>query len=312
MFITIAICTWNRAELLEKTLAQLCNMSIPEQVELEVLVVNNNSTDRTDDVINKYIKKLPLKKIFESKPGLSNARNAAVRNAAGEYILWTDDDVLVDQNWLKAYIRAFIKWPEASVFGGPIEPWFEGTPPKWLQRGWKYIAEAFAVRDLGGKSISLSVENKKLPYGANFAIRTAEQIHFLYDPNLGLKHGETILGEETKVISDILNAGFSGRWVPEARVKHWLPISRQTIKYLKTYYIGHGKTVNGLETNIDLKEIFGYPRWAIRKIFELYVSFFFKRVFFPPNIWLPVFIELNVLLGRLKYIRQQNKTKEIG
>ncbi len=142
MRITIAICTWNRAYLLSNTFAQMHKMLIPHGLKWELLVVNNNCTDHTDEVIASFSAKLPIRRIFEPTPGLSNARNAAVRAATGDYIIWTDDDVLVNEFWLSAYAEAFQRWPDAAVFGGPVTPWFADTPPKWITEAWPLVASA--------------------------------------------------------------------------------------------------------------------------------------------------------------------------
>src|SRR5213593_3681732 len=119
MDLTVAICTWNRWRLLHQALEQMTKLVIPHDVEWELLVVNNNCTDATDRVIEEFASRLPLRRLFEPKPGLSNARNAAVREARGEYILWTDDDTQVDEHWVATYVRAFQQWPNAAFFGGP-------------------------------------------------------------------------------------------------------------------------------------------------------------------------------------------------
>src|SRR2546428_5053798 len=134
MLITIAICTWNRCALLHQALEQMTRLQIPPGIEWELLVVNNNCTDATDEVIAAYSTTLPIQRVFEPNPGLSNARNAAVREARGEYILWSDDDVVVDEHWLAAYVRAFHTRSEGVFFGGPVRPWFSVPPPAWLRR----------------------------------------------------------------------------------------------------------------------------------------------------------------------------------
>ena len=122
MLLTIAICTWNRSVLLRQALAQMTSLVIPPGVDLEVIVVNNNSTDDTDTVIDTFSGQLPIRRLFEPKPGLSNARNTAVSHARGAYVLWTDDDVLVDPNWVSGYADAFRAFPRGVVYGGPILP----------------------------------------------------------------------------------------------------------------------------------------------------------------------------------------------
>ena len=168
MRFTVAICTWNRAPLLSRVLDRLARIHHPTG-GWEVVVVNNGSTDDTDHVLDVFADRLPLRRAFEQAAGLSHARNCAVRHTTGDYIAWTDDDVLVDADWLSAYERAIERHPEAAVFGGPVRPCFEGAPPPWLLTGWNEISEAFAARDLGDEPVEL--RDGALPYGANFVVR---------------------------------------------------------------------------------------------------------------------------------------------
>lgn len=169
MKFTVAICTWNRASLLSRVLTQLARIHHPA-CAWEVVVVNNNSTDDTERVLDAFAGRLALRPVFEHRPGLSHARNAAVGQATGDYIVWTDDDALVDVSWLAAYRRAVERRPEAAVFGGPVRPQFEGTPPPWLSAAWLDIQAAFATRDLGAEPFELDIAGE-LPYGANFVVR---------------------------------------------------------------------------------------------------------------------------------------------
>ena len=95
MFPTIAICTFNRAESLRRTLRSLAALRIPDHFDWEIVVVNNNCTDHTDHVIASFSDWLPVRREFELQRGLSWARNRAVHAAKGNYIVWIDDDVLV-------------------------------------------------------------------------------------------------------------------------------------------------------------------------------------------------------------------------
>ncbi len=106
MSTTIAICTYNRSSLLDKTFAQLRHLDVAGCGEWEILVVNNNCSDDTDAVIQRHSDVLPLRRLSEPRPGKSYAANLAVQEARGDVILWIDDDVLVDPGWLGAYVRA--------------------------------------------------------------------------------------------------------------------------------------------------------------------------------------------------------------
>ena len=214
------------------------NPRIPEGVEWELLVVNNNCTDNTDEVIEKHSSTLPVRRLFEPKQGHCHARNCAVDAAQGEFVVWTDDDVIVDCNWISTYIDAFERHPKVDFFGGTIEPWFEGHPPKWLVETLDCVGSAFAVQDPGDEERDCS--SGSLPFGANFAIRTSIQRAHKYDVALGRKGSGMLSGDETAVLNAILTEGHTGRWVPSAKVKHFIPKERQNVGYLRRYYEGHG------------------------------------------------------------------------
>src|ERR1700722_17754963 len=127
MLVTVAICTWNRAKLLDQTLAGMRRLHILAGHTWELLVVNNDSTDHTDEVIEKHSSDLPIRKLLEKRQGLSNARNCVLAHTRGDLLLWTDDDVLVEPDWLNAYVETALQNPNAVFFGGTVEPWFE-TP----------------------------------------------------------------------------------------------------------------------------------------------------------------------------------------
>src|SRR5262249_13221390 len=157
MFVTVAICTFNRAESLRRTLESIAAMRMPSEVTWELVIVNNNSTDHTDEVINQYLNRLPLRREFEPRPGKSNAGNRVIDTAKGEYILWTDDDVIVEPGWLCAYVKAFRRWPEAAVFGGRIIPRYEPPVAGWVAEAEALLRGPYAVRDFGNDTHTLSV-----------------------------------------------------------------------------------------------------------------------------------------------------------
>lgn len=239
MHVTVAICTWNRCELLRQTLERIASaLVVPPGLAWELLVVNNHSTDDTDRVIEQFAARLPLRRLHEPRQGLAHARNRALAEARGEYLVWTDDDVLVDARWLQAYQRAFTRRPDAAVFGGPVEPWFPAGPPAWLAEVWAQVCSTYAVRDLGPEEVPLSGE--RLPFGANMAVRTREQRRVPFDAQLGHCADDRVGGEETRALRRILAEGATGWWVPEARVRHCIPEERQTLGYLRSYYRGRG------------------------------------------------------------------------
>ena len=114
------------------------------------MIVNNGCTDHTDVVIESFADRLPIRRELEPQRGHASVRNRAVDAAKGDYIVWTDDDVVVDSGWLAAYVEAFRRWPEAVVFGGPVIPRYESPTPKWFTESQAVIAPMVALRGWAG------------------------------------------------------------------------------------------------------------------------------------------------------------------
>ncbi|WP_197231704.1 glycosyltransferase [Novipirellula artificiosorum] len=236
----MAICTWNRSRLLRRTLERLCEINTDGRFSWELILVNNHSTDDTAQVIDDFSGLLPIVSLFEPVQGLTPCRNRAVAEASGDYVVWTDNDVLVCKNWLVSYVDAFEAEPEVAFFGGAIEPWFEPPGrPEWIESTWEKCKPVYAARDIGETPVDLTED--RLPYGANFAIRTDFQRVYLYDPMLGRVRSAMIGGEETHVLEQIARAGGKGRWVPNAKVQHIVPADRATERYIRSYYVGQGQ-----------------------------------------------------------------------
>ena len=285
MFVTIAICTFNRAESLRRTLNSLTVMQVPT-IDLEVIVVNNNCSDHTDATIEAFSKRLPIRREFEKEPGLSNARNRAVDAAKGDYIVWTDDDVIVKPGWLAGYGEAFRRHPEAAVFGGPITPRYQTPVVSWVKEGEPVLGGPYAIRNFGDDPLPLSIADGRLPYGANFAVRTSEQRMFRYDPNLGPGPNTRRGGDEVDLIERMLRTGVFGYWVPTAQVEHYIGHDRQTIQYLVRHFADRGEAEALLQRNHNELRWFGVPRWMLRRLVEEWYRYHIHRLISPPIVWL--------------------------
>jgi len=307
MDVTVAICTRNRARSLDRTLESLTQMRIADGLSWEVVVVNNNSTDDTDSVIGNYAKLLPIRGEFEAKPGHSNARNRAVAAAKGAYIVWTDDDVIVDPEWLAAYVAAFRRWPDAVLFGGKVLPDLAEPVPAWLKESWHIVAGAFALRDFGEQPLPLTLDGRRIPFGASFAICAEEQRAHPYNPELGLAPGRPVLGEETAVMEAILLGGKKGYWVPEAKLRHCIPQQRQTMQYLGNFYTALGRGNAYRDRDSKPARLFGVPRWLWWRILRSGWQYHWHRLTSRPAVWMEYYAGYMVDRGALEYWRRRHQ-----
>jgi glycosyltransferase involved in cell wall biosynthesis len=263
MNVTVAICTWNRADLLRKTLESMTSLAVPSNCEWELIVVNNASTDSTKSVLNAFSHRLPLRPVFEPRQGHSNARNRAVAEANGDLLIWTDDDVLVDSRWLAEHWRAFRANRHIAYFAGPIEPWFESNPPRWFQRHLHELSGVVVCVDHGSEMRPLK-RNESL-FGANLAVRRDVAAKFPFNSTLGRMKDALTGGDDSDFIDRLADGGLEGMWVPLARVKHFVPRSRTNANYVNRWFRDAGRTAVRRYAPMDGPRFRGVPRWVWRK-----------------------------------------------
>jgi Glycosyl transferase family 2 len=296
---TIAICTWNRSSSLRETLSSLEKLKVPSGIDLEILIINNNCSDDTNNVVEEFRSSLPLRLIRETRQGHSHARNCAATAARGDYILWTDDDVLVSREWLDAYVKAVRRRPNGALFGGPIHLELCGTPPQWFTKllVLQSFASIFAYRNFGASSIRLDFKEGILPYGANYCIRTREQKCFRYNPRLGRSKKNHVRGEEADVIKALLATGAEGWWVPEAAVRHIIPTNLQTRGYLRRYFVGVGQTYARRSQASDDTSLLHALPWLARAI-KWEVLYHITQTSYQPEIWFERLKTASICWGR--------------
>lgn len=303
MIISVTICTWNRALLLDQTLTAMRGLHIPDGVDWELLIVNNACTDNTDEIVAKHARSLPIRLIHESTPGKSHAANRAVDESRGELILWTDDDVLVDADWLLSYVSAAKKFPDVAFYGGSIDPWFEITPPSWIKNNIDVLELVYAIR-------RAEIEVKYLSqgewvWGANMAVRRSIHQQFPFDVRIGPCGSNQVRGEEVFLQQKLVGAGYRGAMVGGARVRHYIPAERLCRKYVGGWFRGDGRSSARLEGPQDCVHFMGFPRYALRKYLATRLDH--ARQFPGSRRWVETFTASAQIEGFLLEAREQHR-----
>jgi glucosyl-dolichyl phosphate glucuronosyltransferase len=274
---SIVIATHNRAVELRQTLDSLARLRTAD--DWEVLVVDNNSTDDTREVITTHAKTFPapLQYLFETQPGRSPALNAGIRAARGRIIATTDDDVRVPADWLDQ-AGAALDALGCDYVGGRVLPIWNGPRPGWLpERSGRHWA-VIALLDYGPESIEFGA---RMPLGVNMAFRRSVFDRAgLWNPGVGRRAG-TLLGQEVREwCVRARTAGLRGCYAPAMIVEHVIPAARLTKKYFRRWYYWRGAArailfaQSGLDpetpqqTTLDftrVPQIFGVPRYLYRK-----------------------------------------------
>jgi len=133
--ITVIVCTYNRCQSLAKALDSIIAQIVPEPIGWEILVVDNNSSDQTRDVVEDFCLRYPrrFRYLLERQQGKSYALNAGIREARGDILAFTDDDVTVEPTWLNSLTSA-LHGSEWAGVGGRVLPDRNFSSPRWIPR----------------------------------------------------------------------------------------------------------------------------------------------------------------------------------
>lgn len=118
--ISVVVVTFNRAEMLKEILS-----SLAEQIRCpdEVIIVDNNSTDNTKEIVDSFRGSINIIYVLERGVSIASARNAGVKMASGDIVAFTDDDCVADKEWLYYLEMNFLRDPSIGMVGGEILPY---------------------------------------------------------------------------------------------------------------------------------------------------------------------------------------------
>lgn len=133
MYTSIIIPTYNRSDVIIRSLETWTKQTIPTS-EFEVIVVDNNSSDNSAELIKEYIKPFSnFHYLFEEKPGATNARHAGVEIAKGDILIFCDDDGLFNINFIQSVLNVYRDRPEVSAVASKIEILWDDVAPTWIK-----------------------------------------------------------------------------------------------------------------------------------------------------------------------------------
>jgi GT2 family glycosyltransferase len=232
---------------------------------LEIIVVDSASTDATGDLLRSS--GLPMTVLSVDQTGKNRAVNAALDHAADrlsgeDLVVFTDDDVLVDPEWLNVLSEAADRVPEADIFGGRIEPVFPRAPDDALQMLEDQFDVLFArsVREEGScRAVDV--------FGPNMAIRArwfAEGVRF--DVGMGPDGGRSFpMGSETELLRRLEGLGAKSWHVAQASVGHMISSEEMSeeavVQRARRHGAGFAKMLHSQEVR---RRVAGVPLWLLR------------------------------------------------
>ncbi|PZO12591.1 MAG: glycosyl transferase [Leptolyngbya foveolarum] len=234
---TVVIPTYNGGDRLGTLLDRLRHQINVEDISWEIIVVDNNSTDHTREVVQHYQThpqidwpdRISLRYEFEPQQGAGFARNLGVRTARSSLIGFLDDDNLPWINWIRAAYKFAQQHPQVGVFGSRIRGKFSTPVPANFNR----IAALLALTDRGPHPIPYKPEAKILPPGAGLVVRRQAWLENIPERrSLAEKFGEREAGEDLEMVLYIQQAGWEVWYNARMWMHHVIPENRLTKTYL--------------------------------------------------------------------------------
>lgn len=239
--LSVVICTYNGEHRLPKVLDCLLAQLGTENLAWEVLVVDNNSTDGTAQVVEAYRQQwpqdIPLRYAFEPRQGAGYARQSAIHLARSPLLGFLDDDNHPALGWVAAAHRFGQAHPQAGAFGSRIRGDFEATPPPNFDR----IGAMLALTERGSEPLIYAPKQKVLPPAAGLVVRRQAWLGSVPEQlSLADAIGFRAAGEDLEVVLHMQRHGWEIWYNPAMRMQHEIPASRFERDYLLQMFRGIG------------------------------------------------------------------------
>jgi glycosyltransferase involved in cell wall biosynthesis len=215
--LTVLLATRNRSKILRLTLESFCELRAPAS-GWKLVVVDNGSSDQTQETIKRFADRLPLHFLTEPRRGKNFALNTGLSQIDGDLTVLTDDDVLPRPDWLLKLRHAADVHAEFSIFGGSILPHWEVPPPHWTK--WVHQGAAYAITDPDWPEGPIPASSA---WGPNTAIRTAVfKAGICFDTSIGPNGNNYVQGGDTELTRRLEASGHRAWHVHDAIVEHFI------------------------------------------------------------------------------------------
>jgi len=267
--ITIILSTYNRSKILQQTLEGFSAL-IHNPPFFNLIVVDNNSSDTTKQIIHEYMNRIPLTYLFEPKPGKNCAINHALSTVSlGDIVVFTDDDVDPHPDWLVQIKEVSDRRPEYMVFGGRILPnWPNQKIPGWAKRPniqqWGFSVHEYSDHEC-------TYVPPKYPFGANFWVRKKILMGGRrFNETVGPKPKNRIMGSEKSFLEQLQREGFEVIFTPRATVRHQIRPDQLEVSSILRRAYWHGKSVSRLH-GLPRERLYRccYPIWKLLRYASL-------------------------------------------
>jgi glycosyltransferase involved in cell wall biosynthesis len=260
-FVSVIIPTYNRAQMVGITLESFFNQNYPTD-RYEIIVVDNNSSDNTKQVVDEWGSRapVPLIYVFEGRQGVHYARNTAFKHSSGDILYYTDDDMIAAPDLLAEIIKPFYFDPRVASVTGRVLPRWAEQPPKWVI---DYCFNAMLSLQDRRESLIISPDDCGV-YSCHQAMRR-EAFERSGGFNPENTAGEWIGDGETGLNIKLKELGYLFGFIGSSITYHMIPSSRMTQVYVNKRLANQG---NCDSYTAFQRGIYSRPRLALHILFH--------------------------------------------
>ncbi|NNF34369.1 MAG: glycosyltransferase family 2 protein [Saprospiraceae bacterium] len=249
--ISIIICCYNSEKRLSPTLEHLSNVIIPEEYQCELIIVDNNSKDKTSSTAknlwSQFGNPFTIKILKELNQGLIYARQLGIKSSKFNFILFADDDNWLDRRYLVEAVGILEKHPKIGILGGWGEGVFEVEPPVYFYGYYpfKSLHNNLAISK-PGDNIGFLDNPEEIIFGAGTFFRRQVFIDLsrcgFKSLLTGRKGNQVISGEDAELCFATKMLGYKLYRTDKLKFEHYIPEGRLSNEYLKKLFFGFGFT----------------------------------------------------------------------
>jgi glycosyltransferase involved in cell wall biosynthesis len=264
MQLDVVIPTYNRQEMLKRTLDSLLAARVPAGLSVRITVVDNNSRDRTREVVESYMERFGgrVNYVFEKQQGRSAALNAGIRATTGDLVGTIDDDEEIDAGWYEQALTAFNEH-DIDFVGGPYVPNWSAECPQWFPEDYKGV---IGWVDGGDRVCPYDENYQGILMGGNAVLKRSllEKVG-LYSTTLGRTDKHLLSCEDEDMYRRLREAGARGLYLPDLIINHYIPAERLTKRYFRQWCFWHGVSMGVMDkkNRSPVAYFLGVPRWMM-------------------------------------------------
>ncbi len=263
--VSVLLATYRRDEILKTTLESFARLA-PTAFGYEIIIIDNDASPKTEELIAEYREQIPVVYLAEPKSGKNSALATGLQHAGGDLLVFTDDDIVADPQWLNELYAGIARHPEAQLFGGRILPRY---PENHLEKGseidfnhW-FLRTALVIADWPQQEGPIKAGKI---WGPNMAVRRSVfESGIAFNPDIGPNGQDYVMGSETEFLQRASDAGYACIYIPSALVYHQIREEQLSLDWMRARAFRAGKGEVALNSERDSKRIGGVPRYLYRK-----------------------------------------------